>query len=73
MFTYPPKPWVDGQVHQIVTEDGHYITGVYDQSSNTWNLHHGTTGGHAGLVMTPDVKTINTPPTIVTGKHTQPP
>ena len=64
MFTYPPKPWVDGQVHQVVTEDGHYITGVYDMSSNTWNLHHGTSGGHAGgLVMTPDVKTINTPPT----------
>lgn len=64
MFTYPPKPWSDGQVHQVVTEDGHYITGVYDMSSNTWNLHHGTTGGHAGgLVMTPDVKTINTPPT----------
>ena len=63
MFTYPPKPWVDGQVHQIVTEDGHYITGVYDMSSNTWVLHHGTSGGHAGsLVMTPDVKTINTPP-----------
>ena len=62
MFTYPPKPWVDGQVHQVVTEDGHYITGVYDMSSNTWNLHHGTSGGHAGLVMTTDVKTINTPP-----------
>ena len=63
MFTYPPKPWVDGQVHQVVTEDGHYITGVYDISSNTWNLHHGTSGGHAGgLVMTTDVKTINTPP-----------
>ena len=64
MFTYPPKPWFDGQVHQVVTEDGHYITGVYDMSSNTWNLHHGTSGGHAGgLVMTPDVKTVNTPPT----------
>ena len=64
MFTYPPKPWSDGQVHQVVTEDGHYITGVYDMSSNTWNLHHGTSGGHAGgLVMTTDVKTINTPPT----------
>ena len=63
MFTYPPKPWFDGQVHQVVTEDGRYITGVYDMSSNTWNLHHGTSGGHAGLVMTPDVKTINTPPT----------
>ena len=48
MFTYPPKPWVDGQVHQVVTEDGRYITGVYDMSSNTWNLHHGTSGGHAG-------------------------
>ena len=64
MFTYPPKPWSDGQVHQVVTEDGHYITGVYDMSSNTWNLHHGTSGGHAGgLIMTTDVKTINTPPT----------
>ena len=63
MFTYPPKPWSDGQVHQVVTEDGHYITGVYDMSSNTWNLHHGTSGGHAGgLIMTTDVKTLNTPP-----------
>jgi hypothetical protein len=39
MIIYPDQPWYDGQSFSHTTAAGTEITGVYEESKNTWTFY----------------------------------